>query len=81
MARSPSTSRVASSTAFGTGRRAPAREAAGLTAAAAGAATFAAWPLEDVVGQLRRNSDAIWITKFYKRYLDFDRIDARLRAG
>lgn len=43
--------------------------------------SFAAWKLERVVEELRRLGNAPWIHEFQNRYLDFDKIEARLRAG
>jgi hypothetical protein len=37
--------------------------------------TFMGWTLESVVEALRRHSDGPWITGFFERYLDFDRMD------
>ncbi len=37
--------------------------------------SFAAWTLEDVIGKLRKQSDAQWIDAFHDRYLAFEKID------
>lgn len=37
--------------------------------------TFTAWTLEDVVGAIRRHTDAPWIAAFHDRYLAFGKVE------
>lgn len=42
--------------------------------------SFDAWTLESIVETLRKETDAEWVSAFYSRYLDFERVDAVLRT-
>lgn len=42
--------------------------------------SFCRWTLEDLAGALMAHSSAEWIRTFYRRYLDFSRLDDILRA-